>query len=166
MAKVKEWRSGIGYDIHCLGRGRKLFLGGIEIPYPKGLKGYSDADVVLHAICDGLFGAAGLGDIGEHFPPGDPRYKDIKSRELLKKTFEQIKKKGFKVVNVDVIIVAEAPNLKPYKSRMRENISRILRLDPSRVNIKAATNEGIGAIGRGEAIAAYAVVLLKDNIRQ
>ncbi len=154
------YRTGIGYDVHRFAKGRKLMLGGIEIPYALGLQGHSDADVLLHAICDALLGAAGLGDIGEHFPPGDARFKDISSSVLLSKVKEMLSKHGFKVGNVDVAVLAEEPHLRTYKIAMREHIASVLEIPDLQVNIKATTNEGMGFVGRKEGIAAYATALL------
>ena len=155
-----DYRVGIGYDVHRLVKGRKLMLGGIEVPHTHGLKGHSDADVVLHAICDALLGAAGLGDIGEHFPDTDPQYKGIASSLLLKKANQEVIDKGYKVSNVDVMIVAEAPKLQEYKSKMRFHIAFELAVDEAQVNIKAGTHEGLGFIGAKQGIAAYAAVSL------
>ncbi len=151
---------GIGYDIHRLVEGRKLFLGGVEFDSPVGLLGHSDADVVLHAICDALLGAAALGDIGEHFPDDDPRWKGISSAVLTGKVLELVTKKGLKVNNVDVMILAQRPRLGPKKGEMRQRVSELLGVSPERVNIKATTMEGLDAIGRGEAVAAQAAVTL------
>ncbi len=151
---------GIGYDIHRLMEGRKLILGGVEIPYVKGLFGYSDADVLLHAISDAMLGAAGLGDIGRHFPNDDPRYKDASSAGLLEKVNNLIKEKKYSVNNVDVVVIAEEPKIARFVGDMRKKISGILETDPSSINIKATTSEGVGSIGRGEAISSYAVVTL------
>ncbi|MBI3616780.1 MAG: 2-C-methyl-D-erythritol 2,4-cyclodiphosphate synthase [Candidatus Omnitrophica bacterium] len=153
-------RIGIGYDIHRFVKGRKLILGGVAIPHPKGLDGHSDADVVLHAVSDALLGAAGKGDIGEHFPNTDKKYKNISSLVLLDQVCELIAKEGYRVGNVDVVIQAEEPNLKDYKPRMKAAIAKALHIDGSFVNIKATTSEGLGAIGQGQGIAAFAVVLL------
>jgi 2-C-methyl-D-erythritol 2,4-cyclodiphosphate synthase len=155
-----DYRTGIGYDIHRLVEGRKLFLGGLQIDYAKGLLGHSDGDVVLHALCDALLGAAGLGDIGEYFPDNDPAYKDIYSRLLLERVNETLKEKGFEVLNVDMIILAQEPFLRDYKPRIRENIAAILGIEAGLVGVKAKTTEGLGDIGRKEAIAAYAVAAL------
>ncbi|MCX5709781.1 MAG: 2-C-methyl-D-erythritol 2,4-cyclodiphosphate synthase [Candidatus Omnitrophica bacterium] len=149
------YRAGIGYDIHRLVEGRKLFIGGVEIPYIKGLLGHSDADVLLHAICDALLGAAGEGDIGEHFPDTDAKYRDISSLELLKSVSALIKKKGFCVNNIDAIVIAQEPSLSTFKKQMGEKIALALGLNKNAVNIKAKTNEGLGEVGRKEAIAAY-----------
>lgn len=156
-------RTGIGYDIHRLIEDRKLFLGGIEIPYVKGLLGYSDGDVLLHAISDAILGAVSLGDIGEHFPNTDVRYKGIRSTELLKKVLVMAGSKNFKINNVDTVVIAEEPKLFPFKESMIESISAILGIEKTRINIKATTNEGVGALGKGDAIAAYAVVTLEEK---
>jgi len=153
-------RVGIGYDIHRLVKGRKLIIGGVEIPFEKGLLGHSDADVLVHSICDALLGAMGLGDIGKHFPDTDEKYKGISSMKLLKKVVEKVKKGKFKIINIDANIIAEKPKLLPYIEEMKKNLRKILGKDVS-VNIKARTNEGLGEIGRGEAIASQAIVLLK-----
>ena len=156
-------RVGIGYDIHRLVEERKLYLGGIEIPYVKGLIGYSDGDVVLHAISDAMLGALSLGDIGNHFPSTDPQYKDIRSKEILKKVLKMVSEKNFTINNIDTMISAEEPKLFPFKEKMGEAVAEILGIHKDRVNIKATTNEGVGAIGRGDAIAAYAVVTLEEK---
>jgi len=153
-------RSGIGYDVHKLEMGRKLILGGIEIKHDRGLLGHSDADVLLHAITDALLGAAAMGDIGKHFPDTDPQFKDIDSRKLLRATVRILTEKGFKVGNIDVTVIAEAPKLAPYTEAMRKNISADVGIDVGRVNVKAITNEAVGFIGRGEAIAAQAIATL------
>lgn len=154
-------RIGKGYDVHRLVTGRELVLGGITIPYEKGLLGHSDADVLLHAICDALLGAAGLGDIGLHFPDSDPAFKDICSLDLLAETVNKLKTKGFSIINIDTTVFAEAPKLSPYKAEMREIIARTLRVEPEQVNIKATTTEGLGFVGKGEGIAAECVVLIE-----
>lgn len=156
-------RIGFGYDVHRLVEGRKLFLGGVEIPFEKGLLGHSDADVLLHAMCDALLGAAGMGDIGRRFPDTDPKYKGIASLKLLSRTFQIISEAGFVVNNIDATIVAEAPKIAPYSDSMRENISKILNIDYNRINIKATTAEGLGIIGAGAAIAAYCVVSVRSD---
>ena len=156
-------RVGIGYDIHRLVEERKLYLGGIEIPYVKGLIGYSDGDVVLHAISDAILGALSLGDIGGHFPNTDPQYKDIRSKEILKKVLAMVTERNFTVNNVDTTISAEEPKLFPFKEKMAATVADILGIQKDKVNIKATTNEGVGAIGRGDAIAAYAVVTLEEK---
>jgi len=153
-------RTGIGYDVHRLVAGRKLVLGGIEIPYEKGLLGHSDADVLVHAVCDALLGAAGLGDIGLHFPDTDPKYKDISSLTLLTQTSVMVRKKGLTILNIDTIIFAEAPKIGPYRKIMQENLAAAVNVDPGCVNIKATTTEGLGIIGKGEGIGAMCVVLV------
>lgn len=156
-------RIGFGYDVHPLVKGRKLILGGVEIPFEKGLEGYSDADVLLHAICDGILGALGEGDIGKHFPNTDPRFKGISSLRLLEGVASRLSEKFFLVENLDSTVVAENPQIGPYIPRMAEQIARVLRIAPRQVNIKATTSEHLGFIGEGKGIAAYAVVLLKEN---
>lgn len=154
-------RIGIGYDVHQLVEGYPCILGGVEIPCEKGLKGYSDADVLLHAICDALLGAAGEGDLGRHFPEGDPRWKGISSLRLLEEVAAILLQKGHQVVNIDSVIIAEKPRVAPFFDPMKANISRRLSIDPTAVSIKATTNEKIGFIGRGEGIAAQAVCLIE-----
>ena len=154
-------RVGIGYDVHKLVAGRRLILGGIAIPFEKGLLGHSDADVLTHAVCDALLGAAGLGDIGIHFPDTDPRYKDISSLEILRKTFRMLSEKGFSIVNIDTVIFAEAPKLSPYRQAMLTTLAAAMDLEPQRINIKATTTEGLGTIGQGEGIGAMCLVLLE-----
>ena len=158
-----NFRTGIGYDVHRLVKGRKLILGGVEIPFHAGLEGHSDADVVLHAICDAILGAAACGDIGEHFSNKDSQFKDISSLILLDKVNTLIFSKGYKVINVDVAILAEEPKLSSYKFQMKNCIARRLTLNDDSVNIKATTNEGLGFIGKGEGIACYATVLLSKS---
>lgn len=153
-------RAGIGYDSHRFKKGRPLVLGGVEIPHSKGLDGHSDADAVLHAVTDALLGAAGLGDIGTHFPDSDPRYKGADSLKLLQHTRRLLGPRR-RPVNVDVTVLAEAPKLGPYKNRMRARIARVLGLSVEAVSVKAKTNEGMGFIGRGEGIAALAVASLE-----
>ena len=148
---------GFGYDIHKLVPGRKLILGGVQIPYVKGLLGHSDADVLLHAICDALLGAAGLGDIGEHFPDTEPKYKDADSKKLLQEVKLLLEKGGFQVNNIDTVIVMEEPKLTPFKKLIQESIAGILNLPLDCVGVKAKTNEGLGEIGSKQAIAVYAV---------
>jgi 2-C-methyl-D-erythritol 2,4-cyclodiphosphate synthase len=154
------YKTGIGYDIHRLVEGRRLCLGGIEIPYLKGLLGHSDGDVVLHAICDALLGAAGEPDIGEHFPDSDPAYQDIASSELLIKVCALLKHKKYNVVHIDVVVVAQQPVLSPFKLHMRKHIAGLMEIGLDAVSIKAKTNEGLGEIGQGEAIAVYAVATI------
>ncbi len=155
-------RIGFGYDVHPLVGGRKLILGGVEIPFEKGLDGHSDADVLLHALCDAILGALGEGDIGKHFPDTDPRFRGISSLRLLEAVASLLPEKFYGVENLDVSVVAEAPKIAPHIPRMIERISRVLNLAPERVNIKATTSEGLGFIGEGKGMAAYAVVLLKE----
>ena len=153
-------RVGQGYDIHRLESGRKLVLAGVEIVHEKGLAGHSDADVVVHALIDALLGAAGLDDIGEHFPDTDPAYKNIDSKKLLAQTIEKIGAAGYIVANVDITIIAERPKLSEYKEIMKRNLSGLLAIPLEAVGVKAKTNESLGAIGRGEAIACMAVASL------
>ncbi|MFZ0610924.1 MAG: 2-C-methyl-D-erythritol 2,4-cyclodiphosphate synthase [Desulfobacterales bacterium] len=156
-------RIGQGYDVHRLVGGRPLVLGGIRIPFAKGLDGHSDADVLVHAACDALLGAAGEGDIGRHFPDTDPSYRNIYSIRLLESTIAVLHGKGFSVVNLDAVVLAEAPRLQPYRAEMQASMARAMGLDPGRVNIKATTTEGLGPIGRGEGIAAMCIALLKSG---
>ncbi len=156
-------RIGQGYDIHRLVAGRKLFLGGEEIPFELGLDGHSDADVLLHALGDALLGAASLGDLGRHFPPSDERWRGASSADLLGRIVGLVREEGYEVVNCDLTLVAEAPKLAPYRDRIIERIARILGTEESAVGLKATTNEGLGAIGRGEGMAAFAVVLLEAD---
>ena len=153
-------RIGQGYDVHQLVAGRKLIIGGVEIPYDKGLLGHSDADVLLHAICDALLGAAALGDIGRHFSDADAKFKNIDSRILLRESLHLVREQGFRVANVDATIIAQAPKLAPHIFQMVENIAADLRVEKSAVNVKATTTEKLGFAGRGEGIAAQAIVLL------
>jgi 2-C-methyl-D-erythritol 2,4-cyclodiphosphate synthase len=153
-------RIGQGLDVHAFAAGRKLVLGGVEIPHHKGLAGHSDADVLLHAICDALLGAAGLGDIGQHYPDTDPQFSEIDSRRLLRDVAKKLAGLKFKVVNIDATIVAEAPRMSPHVTRMTGNIAADLGIAPAAINIKATTTEQLGFIGRGEGIAAMAVALI------
>ena len=153
-------RIGHGYDVHRLVAERKLILGGVDVPYSKGLLGHSDADVLLHAISDAILGAIGEGDIGKHFPDTDPAYKGASSIKLLRHVFLLADDKGYRIGNVDATIVAQRPKLAPFIQQMRENIAETLDCDPDRVNVKATTTEELGFAGRGEGIAAYAVALL------
>jgi 2-C-methyl-D-erythritol 2,4-cyclodiphosphate synthase len=148
---------GIGYDIHRLVQGRKLFLGGVKIDYHLGLLGHSDGDVLLHAVCDALLGAAKLGDIGSHFPPDDDRYRDISSMKLLSSVARFLKDSGFLVLNIDAVVITEAPKILPYVKEMKKNIASVLAISEHLVSVKGKTNEGLGEIGEGKAIAAYAV---------
>ena len=152
---------GIGYDVHKLVAGRKLVIGGVVIPFAKGLLGHSDADVLVHAVCDALLGAAGLGDIGLHFPDTDLKFKDISSLRLLSETTTMIRNNGFSIRNIDTIIFAEAPKISPFRHEMRENLARTIAVDPGCINIKATTTEGLGVIGKGEGIGAMSVALLE-----
>jgi 2-C-methyl-D-erythritol 2,4-cyclodiphosphate synthase len=154
-------RIGHGYDLHRLVEGRRLVLGGLEFPYSHGLLGHSDADVVLHAVCDAILGALGAGDIGQHFPDSDERQRGIASTELLKQVVTLMAERGWRVGNLDVTIHAEQPRLGPHREAMRQRIATLLDVPAERVNVKAKTNEGLDAVGRGEAIAATAVVLLE-----
>ncbi len=154
-------RVGQGFDVHRLVAGRRLVIGGVEIPFELGLAGHSDADVLLHAITDALLGASGLGDIGRHFPDSDPAYKDADSRTLLRAAAASVREAGFSVANVDATIIAQAPRMAPHLARMAENIAADLGIAPAQVNVKAKTAERLGFIGRGEGIAAEAVALLQ-----
>jgi 2-C-methyl-D-erythritol 2,4-cyclodiphosphate synthase len=156
-------RTGIGYDIHRLVSGRKLVLGGVTIPFEKGLEGHSDADVLLHAICDALLGAAGQGDIGQHFPDDDPAYDGINSALLLERTCNLLRQHHFEIINIDCTILAQAPKLAPYGEAIRRRIARIVDLAPECINIKATTTERLGVIGRHEAMAAMSVATIKAN---
>ena len=153
-------RIGIGYDIHALTSGRDLVLGGVTIPHEKGLLGHSDADVLLHAICDALLGAAGKGDIGLHFPDNDPAYKGISSLKLLTKTMDLLSADRYRVVNIDCTILAQAPSISPYRERMEMKIAKAIDLRPSRINIKATTTERLGVIGAEKGIAAMCAALI------
>jgi len=155
-------RIGQGFDVHALVPGRRLVIGGVEIAHEKGLLGHSDADVLLHAICDALLGAAALGDIGRHFPDTDPRYKGIDSRELLRHVARLMKERGFTASNVDATIVAQAPRMAPHIPRMVEDIAADLGIDAGCVNVKATTTEALGFTGRGEGIAAQAICLISS----
>ena len=154
-------RIGQGIDVHALVAGRRLVLGGVEIAHDKGLAGHSDADVLLHAICDALLGAAALGDIGWHFPDANPAYRNLDSRELLRATGKKIADAGYRIVNVDATIIAQAPRMAPHIARMIGNIASDLGVAPAAVSVKATTTETLGAIGRGEGIAAQAVALIE-----
>jgi 2-C-methyl-D-erythritol 2,4-cyclodiphosphate synthase len=155
-------RVGQGVDAHAFKPGGRLVLGGVEIPHDRGLEAHSDGDVVLHALCDALLGAAGLGDIGRHFPPDDPAYENIDSRILLRRVVDLVFGAGLRIVNADITIVAQEPRMAPHTAAMRENIRGDLGLESSRVNIKATTTEHMGFTGRGEGIAVFAIVLLQD----
>jgi len=160
---MKKTRTGIGYDIHPLVPGRRLVLGGVEIPFDKGLDGWSDADVLTHAVMDALLGSAALGDIGRHFPPGEPEYKDVSSLELLDKVKTRLAEAGWQTGNIDATVIAEKPVLKDYIDKIREKLSQTLGTGIERVSVKASTSNGIGDIGRGEGIAAFAVALIEGD---
>lgn len=155
-------RVGLGYDVHRLVAGRRLVLGGETIPFPKGLLGHSDADVLTHAVCDALLGAAALGDIGQHFPDSDPAYKDICSLELLARTWRMVGQRGLAVVNLDATVFAQAPKLAPFRDAICRRLAGVLNVAPDRINLKATTTEGLGMIGAGEGIAAMCVALLHE----
>ena len=155
-------RIGIGHDVHGFVPGRRLVLGGVEIPYEKGLDGWSDADALIHAVVDALLGAAGLGDIGRHFPPGVAEFKGISSIVLLKRVGVKLKENGWQVGNIDATVITEQPRLSPYFDRMRKEMGQTLGISPERVNVKAGTNEGMGFTGRGEGLEVLAVALLES----
>ena len=156
-----KMRIGIGYDVHRLVEGLTLVLGGVTIPFEKGLLGHSDADVLIHAVCDALLGAAGIGDIGLHFPDTDPKLKDISSMLILSKTYNLLKDKGFSIINLDSTIMAEAPKITPFKATMQKNIARTIEIEPECVNVKATTLEMLGMMGKGEGIAALCIALIE-----
>ncbi|MFH1452691.1 MAG: 2-C-methyl-D-erythritol 2,4-cyclodiphosphate synthase [Armatimonadota bacterium] len=157
------YKIGIGIDIHPFAKDRKLILGGVEIPADKGLAGYSDADVLVHAIMDAILGALSLGDIGQHFPDTDPMYEDISSLKLLILVEKMMRNKGYKISNLDTVIVAQMPKVAPYFPQMKENLSSMLKTKPHKINLKATTSEKLGSIGRSEGIMAQAVVLLRET---
>lgn len=154
-------RAGFGYDVHRLVEGRRLLLGGVDVPFEKGLLGHSDADVLLHALIDALIGAAAIGDIGRHFPPTDEAYRDISSIELLRRTAALLNERGYRIENVDSTIVCQAPKLKDFIPAMVVNIAGVLGLSPEQVNVKAKTEEGLGFTGSGEGVSAYAVAMIE-----
>lgn len=156
-------RIGQGYDVHRLTEGRKLILGGVEIPYEKGLLGHSDADVLLHALMDALLGAAGLGDIGKLFPDTDPRYAGASSLLLLMQVGQKLREAGYAIVNADVTLIAQAPKIAPYRKTMEENIVDALEIEPGQINVKATTEEGLGFTGAGAGMAAHAIALLEKR---
>ncbi len=158
-----SYRIGQGYDVHRLVPGRPLVLGGETIPFELGLEGHSDADVLLHALGDALLGAAGLGDLGAHFPPSEERWRGASSVKLLEILHQRVRAAGFRVVNADLTLLAEAPRLAPYRDAIRARIARVLAVDVAAVGLKATTHEGLGAVGRGEGMAALAVVLLEGD---
>ena len=159
-------RIGIGYDIHRLVEGRKLVLGGVEIPFEKGLLGHSDSDVLSHAICDALLGAAALGDIGTHFPDSDPKWAGASSLDLLARVMEMLTERGYLVANIDTTLLAEKPKLAPHIQVIRERLARVLAVDVTQVSVKAKTNEGLESVGRGEAMAAQAIALITAETAQ
>lgn len=159
-----DWRIGIGYDIHAVVPDRVLMLGGIEVPADFGLSGHTDGDVVLHAVIDAMLGAAGLPDIGEHFPDGDPAYKGRRSGELLEEVLREVNDLGWRISNLDLTIRAEKPKLAGYKNRLRQSLAGLLSLDPERIGVKAKTNEGFDAVGEGRAIACEAALILKRGV--
>ncbi len=160
---MSDMRIGHGYDVHRLAEGRKLILGGVDIPWEKGLLGHSDADVLTHAVMDALLGAAGLGDIGQHFSDTDPAYAGADSLKLLEHVVALLRERGFAVGNVDATILAQRPKLAPHIPRMRDNLARVMGIDPGRVNVKATTEEGLGFTGSGEGIAAHGVALIENT---
>jgi 2-C-methyl-D-erythritol 2,4-cyclodiphosphate synthase len=158
-----KMRTGIGYDVHPLVPGRKLVLGGVKIPFDKGLSGWSDADALTHAVIDALLGAAALGDIGQNFPPGEPEYKDISSRVLLERVIRKLAAGGWRVVNIDATVIAEEPKLGGYINDMRQKLSGTMGISTGQVSVKASTNNGLGFIGGGEGIAACAVAMIEGG---
>jgi 2-C-methyl-D-erythritol 2,4-cyclodiphosphate synthase len=157
-------RVGIGYDVHKLVRGRRLMLGGVHIPYAAGLQGHSDADVIIHAICDALLGAAALGDIGTHFPNSDPRYKGIHSLKLLEKIQDILRREKHVIINIDAVLLAEEPTIAPHTDRMKKLISHALKIKSDQISIKATTNEGLGFVGQKKGMAAYAVGVIERAV--
>jgi 2-C-methyl-D-erythritol 2,4-cyclodiphosphate synthase len=155
-------RSGIGYDLHRLEPGRKLILGGVEVPFDRGPVGHSDGDVLSHAMCDALLGAAGLGDIGAHFPDNDPQWKGASSLVFLERIRTMLEEKGFRIAHIDAVVIAEQPRLGPHFPAMRDTLAKALGIEPYQINLKAKTNEGVDALGRGEAIAAHTIATLED----
>ncbi len=155
-------RIGYGYDVHPLGAGRKLILGGIEVPHHQGLLGHSDSDVLVHAVCDALLGAMGEGDLGRHFPSSDSRFKDISSLKFLEDVVAKLKKKGYRIVNIDTVIVAQAPRLSTFVAAMQKRMAEVLGIDPDLVNVKVKSGEGLDAVGREEGMAAHAVCLIES----
>ncbi len=155
-----KYRTGIGFDVHAFADDRKLIIGGVEIPYEKGLAGHSDADVLLHSITDALLGSLALGDLGKHFPDSDQKYKDADSKILLKDSYNLIKEKGYKIGNIDAVVSAQKPKLSPYIDEMRKIISKLLDTEIENVSVKATTTEKLGYVGREEGIAAFATVLV------
>ena len=160
---ILDLRTGIGFDVHAFAEGRKLILGGIEIPFEKGLSGHSDADALLHAITDAMLGSLSLGDIGTHFPDDDPRYKNSDSTVFLKKAHELVRNRGYYLNNIDVVVMLQKPKISPYVQKMKEKISKILDIGLDRISIKATTTEKLGFVGREEGVSAYAVVLITKS---
>jgi 2-C-methyl-D-erythritol 2,4-cyclodiphosphate synthase len=156
-------RCGIGYDLHRLAEGRKLIIGGIELPFDRGPVGHSDGDVLAHALCDALFGAAGLGDIGTHFPDSDPKWKGANSLRFLEHAKKLLDDKNFAIEHVDAVVITERPKLAPHFPKMREALAKALGVPPDKIHLKAKTNEGVDAVGRGEAIAAHVIVTLSSR---
>lgn len=161
MSKRSGWRVGYGYDVHPLGVGRKLILGGVEIPHDKGLLGHSDSDVLVHAVCDALLGAMGEGDLGRHFPSSDPKYRGISSLTLLEDVISKLKSKGYRIGNIDTVIVAQAPRLGPHLPAMQKKLAEVCGIDPDLVNVKVKSGEGLDAVGREEGMTAHAVCLIE-----
>lgn len=159
----RDYRIGHGFDVHRFRRGRKLILGGVEIPYAFGLAGHSDADVLIHALINALLGAMGMGDIGSHFPDTDPRYRGISSIELLNRVLRLMRRRRFGIVNGDITVIAQKPKLSPFSQRIRQRLAKLLKLSDDRINLKAVTTEGLGWIGEGRGMAATAVVLLRKQ---
>ena len=155
-------RIGYGYDVHPLGAGRALILGGIEIPHPKGLLGHSDSDVLVHAVCDALLGAMGEGDLGRHFPSSDPRFKNISSLKFLEDVAAKLRKKGYRIVNIDTVIVAQAPRLSTFLAAMQKRMAEVLGTDPNLINVKVKSGEGLDAVGREEGMTAHAICLIES----
>lgn len=161
MSKRSGWRVGYGYDVHPLGVGRKLILGGVEIPHDKGLLGHSDSDVLVHAVCDALLGAMGEGDLGRHYPSSDPKYKGISSLKLLEDVIAKLKSKGYRIGNIDTVIVAQAPRLGPHLPAMQKKLAEATGIDPDLVNVKVKSGEGLDAVGREEGMTAHAICLIE-----
>jgi len=155
-------RIGYGYDVHPLGAGRALILGGIEIPHSKGLLGHSDSDVLVHAVCDALLGAMGEGDLGRHFPSSDPRFKNISSLKFLEDVAAKLRKKGYRIVNIDTVIVAQAPRLSTFLAAMQKRMAEVLGMDPDLINVKVKSGEGLDAVGREEGMTAHAICLIES----
>ncbi|MHB8579490.1 MAG: 2-C-methyl-D-erythritol 2,4-cyclodiphosphate synthase [Ignavibacteriaceae bacterium] len=160
---IEDYRTGIGFDVHAFCEGRKLILGGIEIPYEKGLLGHSDADVLLHAVSDALLGALALGDIGQHFPDSDSKYKNADSALLLKHVYQLVKEKGYQLGNLDAVVAMQKPKISPFIYQMRNRIAEILQTNIDRISVKATTTENLGFIGREEGVSAFATVLIVKN---